>query len=274
MADALLFIKQQAERIAKMKEDDPRDKTFNAIVFGQPKVGKTELIRTMVKPILVHSFDPGGTKVIDDLIEKGEVVADTRWEVDNPKDPTCYKNWQDEMTKLINAKFFEHCGTFVIDSMTTWSQVIMYDVIAKAAMKKAGRVKGGAPQQQDYIPQMNEIEQWMRRFVGLPCNCVLLGHDDTPTDADGTPIDDRRLMITGKLSKRVPALFDEVYYYFIKNTSSGERALQTQPRNRISAGTRLGKGGKLELYEPPDIKAILKKVGMPYADKTLFKDLA
>jgi hypothetical protein len=35
------------------------------------------------------------------------------------------------------------------------------------------------------------------------------------------------------------------------------------------ARSRLGKGGELDLYEKPDIKAILKKVGFSPDDKPL-----
>ncbi len=270
---ALLRIKANAERISKFYDDDPRAKTFNAIVYGPPKVGKTELIKTMPGPILVHSFDPGGTKVLEDEIASGKVIVDTRFEIDDPKNPTSYTNWQKEMEGLIKDKFFDHCGTFVMDSMTTWAQTIMYNVIKKAAAKSSKRVAGSHAQKQDWIPQMNEIENWMRRFAGLSCNCVLLGHDDVPTDEDGLPVDDRRLMITGKLSKRVPALFDEVYYMHIANSVKGTRMLQTQPKNRISAGSRLGRGGRLADIVEPDVRAILKAVGYPYEDKTYFKDM-
>lgn len=273
LSPTLLKIKATVDRLDKFYADDPRTKTFNCIVFGPPKIGKSELIKTMPGPILVHSFDPGGTKVLEDEIATGRVIVDTRFEVDDPKNPKAYDLWQREMEGLIKDKFFDHVGTLVLDSMTTWAQTIMYRVIQKAAGNSSKRVTGGPPQQNDYVPQMNEIENWMRKFAGLPCNCVLLGHDDLPTNEDGTPIDDRRLMITGKLSKRVPALFDEVYYMHMPSSVKGERKLQTQPKNRVAAGSRLGRGGRLELFEEPDIKAILKKVGYPHEDKPLFHEL-
>lgn len=271
---ALTRIMANATRISKFYEEDPRTQTFNAIIYGPPKVGKTHIIRTCPGPILVHSFDPGGTIVLEDDIKSGKTIVDTRFEVDDPLAPKAFLMWEKEMNQLIKDRFFDHVGTYVLDSMTTWSQCIMYEVIKKGAIASKGKRKvGGHPRKQDWMPQMSDIENWMRKFVGLPCNCVLLGHDDLPTNEDGEPIDDRRLMITGKLSKKVPALFDEVYYMGIKNTVTGERSLQTQPKNRVSAGSRLGRGGKLDTFEEPDITKILKKVGRPFADKPFFKDL-
>ena len=270
---AMQKIIANAARISKFYADDPRRETFNGIIYGPPKVGKSTILKTVPGPVLVHSFDPGGSIVLEDEIKSGKVIVDTRFEVDDPMNPKAFALWEKEMDQLIKDKFFDHIGTYALDSMTTWGQCIMYEIVRRGAVKSAKRKVGGAPMQQDWMPQMSIIENWMRKFVGLPCNCILLGHDDLPTNEDGVAIDDRRLMITGKLSKRVPALFDEVYYMSVTNSVKGTRELQTQPKNRVSAGSRLGRGGKLELHEPPDIKALLKKVGYPYEDKTYFKDL-
>jgi len=271
---ALLKIQQQAERIGQMYEDDPRTETFNAIIYGPPKVGKTTLLHTCPAPIFVHSFDPGGSKVIDADIKNGRALVDTQFEVDDPMKPRAFAKWEAEMASLEKSGFFNHVGTFVVDSMTTWGQCIMYDVIRTAAVKSTKRKVGTHPHQQDWMPQMSIIEKWMRKFVSLPCNCILLGHEDIPTDEDGNQIGDKTMMTTGKLKQRIPALFDEVYYMHLESAVKGTRKLQTQPRNRISAGSRIGHGGVFELNEEPDIKAMLKKAGYPYEDKTLFKDLS
>jgi hypothetical protein len=47
----------------------------------------------------------------------------------------------------------------------------------------------------------------------------------------------------------------------------------TAPQGKFHAGTQLGSGGLLNPIEKPDIKHILKKVGLPYADKEIFKDV-
>ena len=82
-------------------------------------------------------------------------------------------------------------------------------------------------------------------------------------------------MITGRLKERIPALFSEIYHLSIKDYKSEERQLLTRPKYRIMAGTRLGRGGLLDEYEKPDIKAILEKVGMSdiAKDKPSFNEL-
>jgi hypothetical protein len=271
---SLLTIKKRADFIKKMYDEAPTTNCFNTIVHGPLKVGKTTLLKTAVKPVLIHSFDPGGWQVLRDEIDRGEVLVDTRFEEDNPYKPRAYKIWKDEFATLCQEGFFNHVGTFAIDSVTSWQQVIMYDVIAKAAVKfPKRRVVGSQPFEEDWLPQMQEIENNMRRFLSLPCNCVLLGHSEYQLDREKNIIGDLGLMITGKLRTRIPALFSEIYHLRIKNFRTGERELITQPDYQLMAGTRIGSGGKLEKVEKPDFKHIMRKVGMSTEDKPLFKDL-
>lgn len=273
----LLTIKKQAEEIKRMYDEDPRNLTFNAIIHGPIKTGKTSLLRTCPKPVFVHSFDPNGTIVLRDMIEKGEILVDTRFEKEDPFKPATCRLWEDEFNYLYRKDFFKHVGTFAIDSMTTWAQTVMYEVIRRAVLspkgKKAGRQNGEAPQENDWLPQMAFIENYMRKFLSLPCHCILLGHSDQPKDREGNAKGDLGIMITGKLRERVPALFSEIYYLKIKDYKKETRELLTKPVYGIQVGSRLGSEGKLNKEEPPDIKKIMDKCGLDTSDKPLFKDL-
>jgi len=199
-----------------------------------------------------------------DEIEAGSILVDTRYENEDPRNPTAFKLWDDEFHRLKKLDFFSNLGTFAVDSVTTWAQCAM-----NAVLKKSGRA-GGTPQQNDWLPQMMMLENAMRDFVSLPCDCILIGHDDvTKDEASGRMF--VSLMITGKLSRRVPLLFDEIYCAQTKETSKGiEYQLLTRATGMYQARSRLGKGGELETYEKPDIKAILAKVGFSTKDKELF----
>ena len=254
------------ERIKKL-QNEQHATSLKAIVYGTPKVGKSTLIKTCPTPILIHSFDPGGTKVVSEMIAKGDVITDTRFEQENPLKPMAYQKWKKEMDDLESSGFFNHIRTYVLDSFTTWAQCIMYHVIKGQADKSNGKRKAGeTPQQHDWLMQMNEIEIWMRRFTSLPCHCIAVGHEDIPTDENGKQIADKRPMLTGKLAMRVPALFDEVYHMAIKDQVKGTRMLQTGISQRIHAGTRIGRDGKFELYEEPNIRALIKKAGLDASD--------
>jgi len=263
-------IREEATKIRHKYETDPRTKSYNAIVYGGLGSGKTASIRSCRTPILVHSFDPGGTKVLsgkadwsayNTSIESGDILVDTSFEVDDPSKPVAFESWDTEYHRLKKLDFFSHLGTYAIDSITTWAQCAM-----NAVLKKAGRA-GGVPQQNDWYPQMNMLELAIREFISLPCDCILIGHDAaTKDEVTGKIFKD--LMITGKLVRRVPLLFDEIYHAETKETSKGvEYQLLTRKNGTYQARSRLGKNGELELYEKPDIKNILRKVGYVYEDK-------
>lgn len=263
MTDENLEIKKEAEEIRRMYKEDPRSETFNGIIYGGLGTGKTTTLLTARRPLHVDSFDPGGTKVLktDNGKYPPEVYCDLRFEVENPHEPKAIREWDEVFHHRKRIGYFDHLGTYAIDSATTWIQDIMYEV-----MKKAGRA-GGTPYQQDWLPQMTIIENAMREFVSLPCDCILIGHDDSDKD-DSTGRMFIGLMVTGKLKRRVPLLFDEIYCSQTKETSKGiEYQLLTKPTGLYQARTRLGKGGELDDYEKPDIKNILRKVGMSTEDK-------
>ena len=157
--------------------------------------------------------------------------------------------------------YFDSLGTYALDSTTTWAQDIMYEV-----MKKAGR-SGGQPFQNDWLPQMTIIENAIREMIALPCDVILIGHDDSDKD-EATGKMFISLMITGKLKRRVPLMFDEVYVAMTKESSKGvEYQLLTRKTGLYQARSRLSNAGQIEMYETPDIKAILKKTGRNYEDK-------
>lgn len=251
-------IKKEAEEVRRMYNDDPRSKTYNLLVYGGLGTGKTTLLKTVRRPLHVDSFDPGGTKVLEG---EEEIYCDAQWEIEDPFKPTVAVAWDKAFHHRKKIGYFDALGTYALDSATTWGQDIMYEI-----MKKAGRA-GGVPFQQDWLPQMTVLENAMRQFISLPCDCILICHDDSDKDE----ISGRMFvhpLITGKLKRRIPLLFDELYYAMTKETSKGtEYQLLTRNTGLYQARTRLGKGGELETYEEPNIKKILEKVGFSTDDK-------
>lgn len=245
----------------------------NFLIYGGTGAGKTTLIRTCRAPILVHSFDPDGTRALegpmdslpyDTCIDNGKIMVDTQFERENPSKPTAYTAWMREMDKLEAMGMFDHLGTFVLDSLTTFGAAVLNEVMKNASK---GNRAGETPQQDDWLPQMVRVENSIRKILNYKCDFLLIAHDAKVKD-EVTGRTQTDILVTGKLARRIPTVFSEQYHAETTEKSSGiERNLLTAKTGSYYAKTGMGKNGLLDTREPADIKAMLKKCGRDYADK-------
>ncbi len=261
-SEQFLEAKRTAQELSEMYKNDARQLSFNLLLLGEMGTGKTFILRTARKPVHIDSFDPGGTKGLRDEIAAGDVIVDTRWEAENPLDPQVFPQWQMEMDNRINSGYFNHIGTYVLDSSTTWSKSIMNDVLRKAG------IAGSAPRfTKDYTPQKVAIENSIYLCLDLPCDFVITGHLE-PYHDEQSGMTRFRFLTTGKGAIILPTLFDEIWIAQTKETSGGnEYRVLTQTTETYTARSRLAKNGLLEMYEKPDIKEILRKTGYDAEDK-------
>jgi len=256
-------IKRQLDKVRTYYNEKGGKKGFNALVVGDFGSGKTSLLRTCRAPILVDSFDPGGTKTVKKEIDEGIIIPDVRFEDEDPKQPKAFSLWDEEYHAKKRSGIFDELGTYCIDSATTWGQTAM-----NAILKKKGR-PGEFPQQDDYGPQMALLETAIRDITSLPCDCILTAHPDLTKD-ETTGKMFVSMIITGKLRTRVPILFDEIYFTVAREKAKETTyELLTQTDGLFKARTRIGSWGVFEKYEKPDIKYLLKKAGYPHEDKPL-----
>lgn len=259
----------EARRVREMYANDAKQKSFNALILGELGTGKTFIAQTARKPVHIDSFDPGGSKSLQDLIEdgtmeKGAIYVDTRYESEDRLNPSMYQLWKTEFERRRAMGYFERFGTYMIDSSTSWAEVIMNRILQKAG------IPGQAPRfTKDYTPQKIEIFNVLSLCLDLSCDFILTGHLEQYEDAVDKTIR-YRYMVTGKGTIIIPTKFDEIYVMVPKETSEGVTyRLLTKNTGTYTARSRLSKGGLLETYEKPDIKEILRKTGMDTSDKPL-----
>lgn len=257
-----LDIKKDVEQLRKMYRESPSQRTFKALITGETGSGKTYLLRTCPLPVHIDSFDPGGTKCLLEDIEKGHIIPDIRYEGENPAKPRMFKEWEAQTKDRIRSGYFDHISTYALDSSTFWAEAIINNLM--------GPRSGEQPKwSEDYAPQRYEINKWLRVLIDLPCNVVVTGHLEPIYDKDKR-ITKMRYMTVGKGAILFPLLFDEIYVCLSKPEARGVTyTLLTQRTGLFLAATRLGRGGKFEMYEKPDIKALLKKAGLESKDKPL-----
>lgn len=238
------------------------------LIYGTSGSGKTYSLRTARYPLLIDSFDPGGSTALSDLVANGNALVVSEYERENARKPTAFKAWDDNFDKLEKAGVFNSVGTYVLDSATTWATAALNYV-----MFKAGRA-GMTPQQNDWYPQMTLLELGIKRILSLPCDVVFLCHDDIMQDEITKRIF-RMPLFTGKLRKRIPLLFSEIYYADVKTTAKGheytwriEKDLMCEARSRLHG---IPSNLSVEEIVPQDFGALMKRFHIPYENKPAFE---
>lgn len=249
-----LDISTEFAKLKTMYQEDDTSNKVNILLLGESGSGKTFLMRTAPGPVHIDSFDPGGSKNIREEINAGTVMVDKRWEKENPWDPKQFVAWEKEMERKIAGGYFDHIGTYMLDSATTWSMAIMNEVLRKAG------IAGQAPRfTHDYGPQKVAIGNWIRRIIDLPCNVVISGHLKSEKDKITGKVE-KRFMTTGQGYVVIPLLFDEIWVMSPKATSKGVTyRVLTQSTGNDLARSRMSADGLLDQYETADLTNIMKK---------------
>lgn len=263
-------IRAEVEAIQNMYKDSSTSKYFRALIFGDVGTGKTKLLETCPRPIHIDSWDPGGTTTIRRAVKEGWVIADTRYEDDDPDKPDKIKVFETEFDKRRSNGYFENFGTYALDSLTTFGAAAMNYLLFN--LKRVGGIPlSGKGSDNDYVKQQKMIEPILRQMLNLPCHVIIIAHPDMRED------EERRIKsigpkVYGQLATTLPLLFSEIYY---ATTQAGKEAgttdyrLLTRQNGFYRCRSRLASEGKIEMYEQQDIKGILKKAGFNAEDKVI-----
>jgi AAA domain len=258
----------EAQKLRELYINDPRQDSFKLLITGEHGTGKTMIARTARMPVHIDSFDPGGTKGLRDLIIKGDIIADTRYESEDPLKPTSWREWVRNFEDRLRKRYFEPFATYMLDSSTFWAEACMNAILLRD--KRAGE----APNfYKDYNPQKVLLNNYMHQILDLPCDVIVTGHlapiyeSRKFGDEEQQVVTGMRYMTTGKGAIILPLLFDEIWNCTPRDTARGpEYRVQTAKAGLYLAKTRIG-AGKFDTYEIADIKALLRKAGLAANDK-------
>lgn len=230
--------------IKKKFDESPKNESINRLVLGEYGTGKSLSLLTADKPVLVHSFDPGGCSHIMSLEKDGIMVDNTFENIKN------FGKFESEFTRLERSGIFNEIGTYVIDSLSMFSEAVMH-----ATIEKSSKVKDGIPMQRDYLIQMITITEYIRKCASFPCNFIATGHLEIVKDED-TGIITYVPLMTGKLKERLPLLFDEVY---IATAVNNKYTFLAGQKGRLKGRSRLrGTNPLMPIELPQDYQAIKK----------------
>lgn len=259
------------QEVAESYEQSSR-RLLKALAIGKSGAGKTYSLRTAPRPILIDSFDPEGTICIADCANGSDFFIDNRWEKEQASNPQVYRDWEHKFDERVKAGLFNNLGTYVIDSLTYFSEALMNAILATQGKTSRGFVSdrrgqkdaSGLAGMQDYLLQMNTLRDVIKFINSLPCHVIWTAHPDYEKD-ERTGALEMAPMVTGKLKQRLPSLFGEVYFFEPQQTSKGINfRMLTRSDGYRMAKTRIGNGQfpgsePFDLWETPDYTALLKK---------------
>jgi len=233
------------------KASDSKNEKLSIVVFGEPNAGKTSLARTIKEKAIIVDAE-GGLQSINDL------ETDTFRLYENTEGSEVPRH--ERFDRLV--KFMNYLKTddgkknqfkwVIIDSLTEVSQNLLEQVkYEEDQKKKAGEKINSFEKWTNYKDRMESFVKDIRDMKGY--NILALALVDESKNEDGSK--DKRVDIEGKISQRIPAIFDEVMY--LHRDNEGKRVLVTDNYKNIVCKDR---SGKLDQFEPADIDLISKKI--------------
>lgn len=243
--------------------------TFNAMILGTKGCGKTTVCATARRPIIFATFDPGGPKSIRDKISKGGIHI-MSYEGESWRKPKEYARWEADYMKLETDGVFEQIGTYVIDSASTWIHAMMNCIVSKQMTERKKDRPNFLPAIGDYNVALYTMIDIIKRISNQPCDFILTAHMVKEVDQlTGGFVMTLKAFPCFQID--MPLLFDETYIMADNGVTDDQggtiNQLLTGKKGIREASTRIGAGGKFDLYEEPNIKNLLKKAGLPFEDK-------
>jgi phage nucleotide-binding protein len=225
---------------------------INAMVYGEPGVGKTHLLGTaqdhpLTAPLLIIDIDGG----IQTLRRRKDIdviqVRSVKQLVDAYQD--LYRSIPSE------GEEFPY-GTIGIDTLSELQSLDLHHIMRSMA-KINDKLDEDIPDQRGYGKSLAHMRMIIRAFRDLPCNVIFNCHAQFERDNNMKQIVQPKL--TGQLRIVAPGFLDMVGYYRAESDGDGvRRYMQFQKTETVIAKDRTGAFDPVEV--DPTIPSLWDKL--------------
>lgn len=219
------------------------------LLYGDTGSGKTTSAATFPTPQLVISWDPHGKErpykvrhltdgrrletqanaqgtLVEYILDtKDAVVCQIEHYIDeDPRKPAAYARFMTRMDKFKEEFADWKAGTIVIDSVT------FMELAARKWSQYALNPSSKEPRQWFAASTDMLEEMLMLRFGSLAMNVVVIAHvDEDKDEVNGEIV--RHPSAPGRMRKRSPAGYSEVFHQYVVRDEQGKRIHLWQTRN-------------------------------------------
>jgi len=228
---------------------------INALIYGEPGVGKTYLCGTAedhpdTTPVLYLDIDGGVTT----LRHRSSLHVKAVRSIEKIKRGDEQILGINEVYEMLFQSIDKDTGkmpykTVVIDRLDELADIDMRYIMRDAFNRSPEKVDIDVPSPREWGINRSHIRKLVRAFKDLPCHCLFVA-GVTVFQEEGQPTK-YSPGFAGKLRTELPGFVDIVGYYYNEVNSQGEvaRKIQFQGTRRVQAKDRTGSLG-MELVDP------------------------
>ena len=205
--------------IRKLDETEP---FFDIFIYGDAGVGKTVLSGSadgvpQMRPVLFVDIEFGSNSLRRTYPKVDIVQA---------------KTWEDVQAVKEALSDTDHgYQTVVFDSLTELQKINLYYLLKKAGMSELT----DRPGWDEWGLSLEHMRRFVRDMKRLPINTIFTALVDSERDKRGNVL--MKPLFTGKFQKEAAALFDEVFYYYLRNITDPDTEEERSARILLTEGT-------------------------------------
>ncbi len=203
------------------KDETDRVQSEKIFMIGQLGGGKTTQILTLPRPAFIYLFDPAGYNAIKghDIeyeeylphklnitvkpIPKGGGLVEKKLEGESRLKAQAYAQWERHFMESLDDGFFDKFKTIGFDSVTTFADIAMDDILAREGLLSY------PPELGHYNVLKVQVSRTLRALCALEKTLLVTGHTMYKQNDTAMKMMNE-ILITGDLQVRVPILFSSV----------------------------------------------------------------